>query len=232
MEFLTAVSHVDDQSVVLIVFSALLSFLLATLIVFTYEKTSQEVAPPHHFIQSMILMAIVTSTIMQSIGDSMARGFGIFGALAILRFRTNLISTRNISFIFASMAVGIACGVYSFVNAIIGTLAFCLVAFLLRLTPFSRKSNLLGELRFTLPADSTDLEAVQEAIRELCRAFVLKRYRLMPATQTGSDRVEYWYDVRMTDEMQGMALARRLRQVEAVQDIRLNFNDTYVNLTD
>ncbi|MFN0013946.1 MAG: DUF4956 domain-containing protein [Saprospiraceae bacterium] len=232
MEFLTAVSQVDNQSVVLIVFSALLSFLLSTLIVFTYEKTSQEVAPPHHFIQSMILMAIVTSTIMQSIGDSMARGFGIFGALAILRFRTNLISTRNISFIFASMAVGIACGVYSFVNAIIGTLAFCLVAFLLRLTPFSHKSNLLGELRFTLPVDSTDLEAAQEAIRGLCRAFALKRYRLIPAAQTDKDRVEYWYDVRMTNEMQGMALAHRLRQIEAVQDIRLNFNDTYVNLTD
>lgn len=231
MEFLTAVSHVDNQSVVLIVFSALLSFLLATLIVFTYEKTSQEVAPPHHFIQSMILMAIVTSTIMQSIGDSMARGFGIFGALAILRFRTNLISTRNISFIFASMAVGIACGVYSFVNAIIGTLAFCLIAFLLRLTPFSRKSNLLGQLRFTLPADSTDMEQVQQAIREFCRAFALKRYRVLSGT-AGVEQVEYWYEIRMTDEMQGVALARRLREHAAVTDLRLNFNDTYINLTD
>ena len=231
MEFLTAVSHVDNQSVVLIVFSALLSFLLATLIVFTYEKTSQEVAPPHHFIQSMILMAIVTSTIMQSIGDSMARGFGIFGALAILRFRTNLISTRNISFIFASMAVGIACGVYSFVNAIIGTLAFCLIAFLLRLTPFSRKSNLLGELRFTLPADSTDLEPVQQAIREFCRAFALKRYRVL-AGETDLERGEYWYEIRMADEMQGVSLARRLREYAALKDLRLNFNDTYINLTD
>jgi len=231
MEFLTTVSHVDNQSVVLIIFSALLSFLLATLIVFTYEKTSQEVAAPHHFIQSMILMAIVTSTIMQSIGDSMARGFGIFGALAILRFRTNLISTRNISFIFASMAVGIACGVYSFVNAIIGTLAFCLIAFLLRLTPFSRKSNLLGQLRFTLPGDSDELDAVQGSIREFCRTYVLKRYRVL-TSPTAVDQVEYLYEIRMTDEMQGVALARRLREHSAVQDIRLNFNDTYINLTD
>lgn len=231
MEFLTTLSNVDDQSVVLIVFSALLSFLLASLIVFTYEKTSQEVAPPHHFIQSMILMAIVTSTIMQSIGDSMARGFGIFGALAILRFRTNLISTRNISFIFASMAVGIACGVYSFVNAIIGTLAFCVVAFLLRLTPFSRKSNLLGQLRFLLPADPAELELVQATIREQCRAHVLKRYRVLLAND-GSEQVEYWYDIRLADEMQGVALARRLRQHETLRDLRLNFNDTYINLTD
>ncbi len=231
MEFLISVSNLDNQSIVLIVFSVLLSFLLASLIVFTYEKTAQEVAPPHHFIQSMILMAIVTATIMQSIGDSLARGFGIFGALAILRFRTNLISTRNISFIFAAMAVGIACGVYSFLNAIIGTLAFCLIAFLLRLTPFSRKSNLLGQLRFQLPAESPDFEPVQQTIRSYCRAYVLKRYRILFNEERG-EYVEYWYDLRLADEMKGVALARALRQHAAVQDLRLNFNDTYVNLTD
>ncbi|MBK6930390.1 MAG: DUF4956 domain-containing protein [Saprospirales bacterium] len=231
MDFLSSVSYLDNQSVVLIGFSVLLAFLLSSLIVFTYEKTSQEVVPPHHFIQSMILMAMVTATIMQSIGDSLARGFGIFGALAILRFRTNLISTRNISFIFASMAVGIACGVYSFINAIIGTLAFCLVAFLLRLTPFSRKSNLLGQLRFQLPADSGALAAVQAVIRKRCRAHALKRYRVLYNDERG-ESVEYSFELRLFDEMQGAELARELRKEPDVQDLRLSFNDTYVNLTD
>ena len=121
MEFFNAVSSVDNQSIYLIAFSVLLTFLLSSLIVFTYEKVSRDVITPDHFLQALILMSIVTTTIMQSIGDSPARGFGIFGALAILRFRTQMISPRNISFIFAAMAVGIACGVYSFVNAIIGT---------------------------------------------------------------------------------------------------------------
>ncbi|MBK8921930.1 MAG: DUF4956 domain-containing protein [Saprospirales bacterium] len=145
MDFLSSVSYLDNQSVVLIGFSVLLAFLLSSLIVFTYEKTSQEVVPPHHFIQSMILMAMVTATIMQSIGDSLARGFGIFGALAILRFRTNLISTRNISFIFASMAVGIACGVSGFYKGDHWHTGVLPGRFLLRLTPFSRKSNLLDQ---------------------------------------------------------------------------------------
>lgn len=231
MEFLTSVSNLDNQSVVLIVFSVLLAFVLSSLIVFTYEKTSQEVATPHHFIQSLILMAIVTTTIMQSIGDSLARGFGIFGALAILRFRTNLISTRNISFIFAAMAAGIACGVYSFLTAIIGTLAFCLIAFFLRLTPFSRKSNLLGQLRFELPSSSPQFEPAQGIIREFCNAFVLKRYRVLYAEERG-EYVEYQFELRLKNELQGMQLAGKLRQLEGMQGMRLNFTDTYVNLTD
>ncbi len=231
MEFLTSVSNMDNQSVVLIVFSVLLAFVLSSLIVFTYEKTAQEVATPHHFIQSLILMAIVTTTIMQSIGDSLARGFGIFGALAILRFRTNLISTRNISFIFASMAAGIACGVYSFITAVIGTLAFCIIAFFLRLTPFSRKSNMLGQLRFELPAASAEFEPAQAVIREFCNDFVLKRYRVLYTEEKG-EYVEYQYEVRLAKDMQGAQLAGKLRRIDGLKDLRLNFSDTYVNLTD
>lgn len=231
MEFLTSVSNLDNQSVILIVFSVLLAFVLSSLIVFTYEKTAQEVATPHHFIQSLILMAIVTTTIMQSIGDSLARGFGIFGALAILRFRTNLISTRNISFIFASMAAGIACGVYSFLTAIIGTFAFCLIAFFLRLTPFSRKSNLLGQLRFELPEESGQIEPAQAVLREFCSDFVLKRYRVLYNEERGQ-YVEYLYELRLAKDMQGAQLAGKLRQISGLREIRLNFSDTYVNLTD
>lgn len=226
MEVFTSVSSIDNQSVTLITFSVLLSFLLSCLIVFTYEKVSRDIATPDHFLQSLVLMAIVTTTIMQSIGDSPARGFGIFGALAILRFRTQLFSPRNISFIFAAMAVGIACGVYSFVNAVIGTLAFCLVAFFLRLTPFSKKSNLLGQLRLEVPATQAGKTAAQQAIKQFTRKFALKRYRILPPGDKG-DMAEMTYEIRLRDEVDGVELTKALRNIEGAQAVRLNFDDTY-----
>jgi uncharacterized membrane protein YhiD involved in acid resistance len=231
MDFLSSVSNQDNQSYILIGFSVLLAFLLSSLIVFTYEKSSRDVVPPDHFIQSLILMAIVTATIMESIGDSMARGFGIFGALAILRFRINITNPRNVAFIFASMAVGIACGVNSFVNAIIGTTAFCLIAFFLRLTPYGHKNNLLGQLRFNLIADSPQLDKAQDIIRELCRSYVLKRYRITSTEQKG-DVIEYGYELRLQNEMQGIELTRALQKLPDVNDVRLGFNDTYINQYD
>lgn len=231
MDFISSVSNQDNQSYILIGFAVLLTFLLSSLIVFTYEKSSRDVVPPDHFIQSLILMAIVTATIMESIGDSMARGFGIFGALAILRFRINITNPRNVAFIFASMAVGIACGVNSFVNAIIGTLAFCIIAFFLRWTPYGHKNNLLGQLRFNLLAESTQLENAQDIIRELCRDHVLKRYRITSTEQKG-DIIEYGYELRLQNEMQGIQLTRRLQQLADINDVRLGFNDTYINQYD
>ena len=231
MDFLSSVSNQDNQSYILIGFSVLLAFLLSSLIVFTYEKSSRDVVPPDHFIQSLILMAIVTATIMESIGDSMARGFGIFGALAILRFRINITNPRNVAFIFASMAVGIACGVNSFVNAIIGTTAFCLIAFFLRLTPYGHKNNLLGQLRFNLSADSNQLDKAQDIIRDLCRSHVLKRYRITSPEQKG-DVIEYGYELRLQNEMQGIELTRALQKLPDINDVRLGFNDTYINQYD
>jgi len=231
MDFLSSLSNDDSQSYILIGFAVLLTFLLSSLLVFTYEKSSRDVVPPDHFIQSLILMAIVTTTIMESIGDSLARGFGIFGALAILRFRINIVNPRNVAFIFAAMAVGIACGVNSFVNAVIGTVGFCLIAFFLRLTPYGRKNNLLGQLRFTIPPDSNHVQQVQEILRELCRSFVLKRYRINNEEQTG-EVIEYTYELRLQDEMQGIQLTQRLHQLGGIKDVRLAFNDTYINQYD
>ncbi len=231
MDLLSSISNQDSPSFILIVFSVLLAFVLSSLLVFTYEKTSRDIVPPDHFIQSLILMSIVTATIMQSIGDSVARGFGIFGALAILRFRTNIFNPRNVSFIFASMAVGIACGVNSFVNAIIGTTAFCLIAFLLRITPYGRKNNLLGVLRFEMPADAGRFDQIETIIKKMSRSFVLKRYRINYVEQKG-DLVEYGFELRLQDEMSGVELSRNIQAVEGVTNVRLSFNDTYIHQYD
>jgi uncharacterized membrane protein YhiD involved in acid resistance len=231
MDILSSISNQDDPSFIVILFSVILAFLLSSLLVFTYEHTSRDIVPPDHFIQSIILMSIVTATIMQSIGDSMARAFGIFGALAILRFRPNIFNPRNVAFIFASMAVGIACGVNSFVNAIIGTVAFCVIAFILRITPYGRKNNLLGQLRFELAAGSTDLNHAQSVIKSMTRNHVLKRYRIID-TDPNRNMIEYAYELRLQNEMDGMALSNSLKQLDGVANVRLTFSDTYVHQYD
>ena len=49
----------------------------------------------------VILIAIVSCIIIQSVGDSLARGIGIMAAMAIIRFRTNFKDPRDTIFLFA-----------------------------------------------------------------------------------------------------------------------------------
>ena len=72
----------------------------------------------------MALGSIVGAMVMMAIGDSLARGLGAFGALAIIRFRTRIQDARNIIFLFASLSVGLAIGVFGYTIAFVGTLLF------------------------------------------------------------------------------------------------------------
>ena len=123
--------------------------------------------------QGMLLIAIVATTVMQAIGDSIARGLGMLGALAIIRFRTTLRNPRNITFVFASLAAGIACGVYGFVIALIGTAGFCTSAFLLKFSYFGRKKDLTGNLRIDVTYNKEVQDSIEKILKQFCTGFEL-----------------------------------------------------------
>ena len=92
-------------------YSLVLCFVLSNIIAFTYEKTFQGLSYSRNFVQAMILGSLVVAVAMMAIGNNLARGLGMMGALTIIRFRTNLKDPRDIIFIFASLATGMAAGV-------------------------------------------------------------------------------------------------------------------------
>jgi uncharacterized membrane protein YhiD involved in acid resistance len=180
---------VHQSSITLILFATLMTLILSILLVFTYDKTAKEMDRPDNFVQSLLLMSIVTCTIIQSIGDSIAVGFGIFGALAIIRFRTWINDPRDVSFIFAAMAIGIACGVHSFVNGAIGTVIFCLIAFFLRLTPFGHSAHMIASLKVNVPKDTFSHSGVEEILKSYSKEYYIKRVR----TNNASTEIDYQF---------------------------------------
>ena len=101
----------EAPSFLVMLITALLAFFLSSLIAVTYEFTTKSIYRKAHFLQSLALIGVVAATILQAIGESVAIGLGIIGALSIIRFRTSINDPRNITFMFASLGSGIACGV-------------------------------------------------------------------------------------------------------------------------
>ena len=52
------------------------------------------------FINSLIILALITSVVIMVIGNNLARAFGLVGAMSIIRFRTAIKETQDIIFIF------------------------------------------------------------------------------------------------------------------------------------
>jgi uncharacterized membrane protein YhiD involved in acid resistance len=216
----------SEDSLSLVLFTTLMTILLSSVLVFTYDKTTPLLGRTQNFIQSLMLMSVVTATIMQSIGDSLALSFGIFGALAIIRFRSMISDPRDIAFIFATMAVGIACGVHSFQNAVVGTLAFSLLIFFLKLTPFNTAKQVKGNLRLDVGDQSGNLSKVEDIIRQNSLSSRLIRYRLTP-NPDGTESTEYEFAFILRSIKNGSAMQNSLHNVEGVKIIRLMFEDNY-----
>lgn len=212
-EFLSLYSKIEHPTLEMVLFTFLLAFLLSGLIAFTYERTSPHTIRNPNFMQALILSALVASTIMQAIGDSVATGLGMLGALAIIRFRTTLRDPRDIVFMFATLGAGLACGVYGFYIAIIGTTGFCVAAFVLRLTPYHVGNNTLWELRVRIAEDEAELQAFEQLLSQYCRHWNQHGMRTLSET-TGKGMVEYDYVVIMRHEKERRTLVQALANAQ------------------
>jgi len=244
-DFLLTHNHTENPTALAILITVLSSFFLASLITLTYETTTRGLQKPYAFLQSMVLIAIVAATVMQAIGDSLARGLGMLGALAIIRFRTKLDSPRNMAFMFAALATGIACGVYGFTIAFIGTIGFCLAAIILRFSPLATQPPLIGTLKIEVLMNSGVVPQVEQLLKQYCAYSKLEQLRFSNLQKTKKikdeagniigeqaldNRKELTYQIRLKTSADWDQLAQALEQLPDLQDLRLRFNEESVSL--
>jgi uncharacterized membrane protein len=226
LDFLTLQTTTANPTIITVIYTVLLSFLLSTLIAVTYEKTFRGLSYSRNFVQSLILSSIIAATVMQAIGDSLARGLGMIGALAIIRFRTVFKDPRDIIFMFAALASGISCGVLSYRVGVVGTLGFCAAAFLLYYVPLGQTRSFDGLLRFSMAAGSPGAARLEQVLRQYCRNFVLITLRDM----TQGERIDYAYHVKLKKGADRTAFMGAVRNVETVKDVNLLLQETTVEL--
>lgn len=184
LDFLAQQNNTGVTSLKLVAISLVLSFVLAVVVVITYQLTTPLAKQNRQFLQALILLALVAAMIMMAIGDNIARGLGILGALSIIRFRTNISNPRNITFTFASLAIGLACGIHGYTVAVIGTMIFCLVAVFLRFSWFGMPRELNGKFKIEAIHSDKILLRLQESLKQHCRTVELTEIKhLQPANK-------------------------------------------------
>jgi len=226
-------NNLEGSSITNIIVIALVSFVLSSLIALTYQKTLRELESPRYFIQSLILISIPVATVMQAIGDSLARGLGMLGALAIIRFRTTLRNPRNMVFMFTSISVGIAVGVYGIAIAIIGTLIFCFVVILIHFSPLSKAKIIIATLQFEIPntvllALSTK-DNIEKTVTSYCKIATLSKYSINNKKREEEviEMVSFEYKIKIESKEKATNLVNELSQTEGVFNVKINFKDDY-----
>jgi len=226
-DFLTANLASSSLSSLRVIFSAALAFILSVSIGLTYVKTFRGLSYSRNFVQAIMLSSIVTATVIHAIGDSVATGIGTLGALSIIRFRTNLKDPRDIIFMFAALASGIACGIGAYFMAFVGILLFDIAAFVLYLSQISKVSYFDGILRFNINPEELDIQKMTGIFKKHCKVFALITLKEIAV----GERLEYAYHIKMKPKSTSEELVNDLKkEIPAINNVSLLLQETTVEL--
>lgn len=95
--------------------------IISILIYTSYRMTHSGAVYSKKFNVSLVMLTLITTLVMNVIGNNIALSLGMVGALSIVRFRTAIKDSRDTAYIFWAIAVGICCGVSDYLVAGIGT---------------------------------------------------------------------------------------------------------------
>ncbi len=201
-----------------VTYSFLWAFVLASMIAITHKLTFTGDYYPRNFFQALVLGAVITAMVMMAIGDSLARGLGVFGAMAIIRFRTRIDDPRDVLFLFAALSTGLAIGVFGYTISFTGTVLFCIVAFLLHYSPF--KSYLHQQHLFFTLADKNKLDHALHVIKENCQD-----YRQINVQSTKEGTTRFHFSICLRKNITANDLISLINKVDGVQQSRVGVQE-------
>ncbi len=199
--------------------SAVLNFVIAALYTYTHGGYSYSKS----FTQTLVLVGVTVTLIMVIIGSDIARAFALVGAMSIVRFRTPVKDPRDLVFVFAGIAVGMACGVQFHVFAVIFTGVMGILVLGFHFLNFGEISSEGYVLRVRVKQGERD--RITEVCEQNC-----KRVAVVSVSRVGKEDVEeIIYEVELKRGVTYSQLMERLNATEAPLSINILVGEGSVN---
>lgn len=198
----------------------IMAFLCGMIISAIYRWTYRG---PHYsatYVQSIVILSMITALVIMVIGNNLARAFGLVGAMSIIRFRTAVKDTQDIVFIFFALAAGMAAGVGLRMLSLFGTLLIGTVLVLLHHTDYARSKKYEFLLQFVGRLSNGE-SPYMKVINQYCK------YSQLINTQSigEEDLYELSFHVKLKDEKKRMNLIQELNQLPEISNVRLFFDE-------
>lgn len=194
-----------------------LSFVLTVCVGFVYRATHSGRYYSAAYVQTLVLMGTVVSLIILIVGSNVARAFAMVGALSIVRFRNAMKETRDLGFIFMSMAIGMAVGTRAYALAVFITVGLCLIVGLMHGLKLFQRSTPAYRLQVRLPVEMDAEKAFAVPFAE-----ALKHWRLLSLeTVRAGVLQEASYEIVLKPGLSAQPLLDQLRQYNGNQKIVL-----------
>lgn len=114
-----------------VVFAMVVSLVLNLIIATIYRKTYKGTRYSQDYVQTLIIIGVVTTILIMVVAGNGAIAFGMFAAFSVIRFRRTLGQSRDLAFVFFAMAIGMVVGARLYekamiITALVGTAIYIL----------------------------------------------------------------------------------------------------------
>jgi len=139
-----------------------ISAICGFIIFLTYRFYNRSVLYSENFNLLIMMVTVVTSFIIITIGSNIVLTLGMVGALSIVRFRAAVKDPLDVGFLFWGVAVGLTAGARLYTIAVAGTAFIAILYILFTMTRFDKRAYLLI-VRYGSEADA----AVKEHLSKI-----------------------------------------------------------------
>ncbi len=180
-----------------VILNLILSFFYGLLISFIYKKTHKGMSYSQSFMITNIFLSLIVCMVIMTIGNNIARAFALVGALSIIRFRTVIKDTKDIIYIFWSLAAGMACGTGSYFIALTSSVIITTTALVLYKTNYGAiyKSEFILQFRYSKFDENIPLYL--NILKKFCSSHIL----LNSEPSGDKSSLKLTYDIVLKEEM-------------------------------
>ncbi len=182
-----------------IIFNLIISFFYGLLISYVYKKTHKGMSYSQSFMITNIFLSVIVCMVIMVIGNSISRAFALVGALSIIRFRTVIKDTKDIVYIFWSLAAGMACGTGSYFLALASAVLITIIAYILFKTNYGSiyKSEFILQFRYSKLDENEKVASYLKKLSEFCTT-----HNLLNSEPSGDKKsLKLTYDIVLKEEM-------------------------------
>lgn len=131
-----------------------------------YMFTNRDKHYSQGFVITLAVLPAIISIIILLVGSNVARAFSLAGAFSIIRFRSNAGDAKDITYIFITLAAGLACGAGLIAYAMLFVVIISAFLILISLIGFGVPKNKVRILKITIPESLNYEEAFADIFSE------------------------------------------------------------------
>lgn len=181
-----------------------------------YKHTHRGMNFELSFMSTLVLLAPIVSLVMLYIRGDLVLSLGLIGSLSIIRFRTPIKDSRDMVFLFWTIAVGLGAGTYNWSVVIVSSLIMVPLVFLLYYVRYGR-SNYADFILVCVGNGDYPSEHIQSIIAESCSDVVTRSH------EVDGDVWETVFELRGTDSGRTLLdqVVGKLRAVSCIRKVSL-----------